>query len=68
MNETERIRCCPCGQRLKANQEKYCCCQHKGKYHRDAPKEKNFGLVVPKDKTPLRIGKGLLAYLDEWPV
>ena len=58
------IRCCPCGNRLKPTQGKYCCCRCKGKFHSDDPKEKNFGMLVPMDKTPLRCGQGLLAYLD----
>jgi len=68
-----RIRVCPCGARLEQKayesqaqfeKRKYCGCACKGKYHRDQSKEKGFGLLVPKNKTGIRAGKGFHRYLD----
>ena len=71
-----RLRVCPCGNRLvqkgyeSAAQfeiRKYCNCRCKGKYHRDPPRENAFGLTVPADKTPRRVGKGMMPFLDARP-
>lgn len=71
------IRICPCGERLvkKAYESdaqfakrKYCGCKCKGKYHQDPPRENDFGLEVPFNKTPRRVGKGLLNHLYGRPV
>ncbi len=65
-------RVCPCGSRLvqkpyesaaQFEKRKYCDSRCKGKYHRDPPRENNFGLAVPKVKKQLRVGKGMMPFL-----
>ena len=64
---TEPIRLCPCGTRLKPNQEKYCSLKHKGRYSNVAPRPHGFGYIVPIDKSVQRIGPGIQNYLDLCP-
>jgi len=64
-----KIRVCPCGNRLKTNQEFYCSCRCKGKYHKAEPVKRGFEIEVPKNKTQRRVGKGFYDYLHsrtEW--
>ena len=59
---------CPCGNRLTEAQVKaggkYCSVGHKGKYHKDPPRERGFGIEVPTVKR-FRLAVGYRAFLGE---
>ena len=61
MEQTERIRVCPCGNRLKPNQGKYCSVRCKGRYHQSTTTS-YFGIDLAPNLSE-RVGPGLQAYL-----
>lgn len=72
-----KVRLCPCGCRLERKpkeseaafeKRQYCDGKCRAKYHKPAPPAKAFGVLVPQDKTKLRVGGGMLNYLYGRPV
>jgi len=70
-----RRRLCPCGVRLERKsgesltvfeKRHYCGSRCRGRYHEHKPAESNFGYKTPGDKSKLRAGPGMAAYLGTY--
>ena len=73
--EMVRIRLCPCGTRLERRagegpgvfeKRRYCNSRCRGRYHQPKLAESHFGFKTPLDKSKLRAGPGMQAYLGSY--
>lgn len=69
----EMVKVCPCGARLvkkgyesdkQFSARKYCGISCKGKYHKDPPRPRGFGVEVPRNRNTSRITTGFRAYVE----
>jgi hypothetical protein len=75
MEAASKVRLCPCGIRLERRssegqtmfeKRRYCGIRCRGRYYQQKPAESNFGYKTPGDKSKLRAGPGLGAYLGSY--
>ena len=75
MEAATKARICPCGARIERRsgestavfeKRRYCGSRCRGRYHQPKPAKNHFGYKTPGDKSKLRAGPGMAAYLGAY--